>query len=630
MAKAIGAVSGVASVSAPVPGQRSPLVSADGRSSVVAATLQAAPNPNNVVKAIESALSGRHDVVLGGADVAGYQTGQQALADLGLAEALAFPLLAILALLIFRGLATLLPLAAGGMSVLVTFLVLRLVNEALPLSVFALNLVIGLGLGLSVDYTLFLGRDFRDELQDGRAVPEALRATLVSTGRTVLFSATTVAAALACLTIFPQRFLVSMGLGGAVVALVAAFSALLVVPALLMLFGARLGRKARSGTTSGSWYRLASAVMRRPWLFAAGTAVVLLLLASPAPKVRWSGIDATVLPTTKSARVAQDLLDRDFPGLHGGQPLLVVAEGPPSSGPALAGYVDRLASLPGVSSVSAARAIAPGTWEITLADQADPISAKAQATVATVRGLPAPATVLVGGAAADFYDQRATVDNTLPVALGALAGVVLLVLWAMTGSLVLPFKTLLMNGLTAAAATGDPGVHFPRRAPRWPSQLYGPGRHRRDRFPRAGGVGLRPLDRLRRVPAGGIKSPARVAQRRGCGRGHAEDREVGDQRLVVTGRGHRRFCHLPPGVLERSRGRHCCRGPLGRLLGPCFAGAVSHGTSWPVELVGTPAAAAAPFPARVWRSRPLKEPRCACTQPGARLRVQRYGKPGRA
>ncbi|HMK98532.1 MAG TPA: MMPL family transporter, partial [Acidimicrobiales bacterium] len=358
------------------------------------------------------------------------------------------------ALLIFRGLATLLPLAVGGMSVLVTFLVLRLINEALPLSVFALNLVIGLGLGLSVDYTLFLVSRFREELQEGRPVPAALRATLVSTGRTVLYSATTVAAALACLTIFPQRFLVSMGLGGAVVALVAAFSALLVVPALFMLFGARLGRKARTARSGGSWYRLASAVMRRPWLFAAGTAVVLLLLASPAPKVRWSGIDATVLPTSRSARVAQDLLDQDFPGLHGGQPVLVVAEGPPTSGPAFAGYVARLRTLPGVSSATSPRAIAPGTWEITLAEQADPISASAQATVAAVRALPAPATVLVGGAAADFYDQRTTVDNTLPVALGALAAVVLLVLWSMTGSLVLPFKTLLMNGLTAAAATG--------------------------------------------------------------------------------------------------------------------------------------------------------------------------------
>ena len=128
------------------------------------------------------------------------------------------------------------------MAVLGTFLVLRLVNAALPLSIFALNLVIGLGLGLAVDYSLFLVWRFREELQRDPSAARALRVTLATTGRTILFSAVTVAAALASLTVFPQRFLVSMGLGGAIVALVAAASALLIVPSLLMLLSRRIGR----------------------------------------------------------------------------------------------------------------------------------------------------------------------------------------------------------------------------------------------------------------------------------------------------------------------------------------------------------------------------------------------------
>jgi uncharacterized membrane protein YdfJ with MMPL/SSD domain len=167
-------------------------------------------------------------------------------------------LLAILALLIFRGVAALLPLAVGGMAVLGTFLILRFVNAGFPLSIFALNLVIGLGLGLAVDYSLFLAWRFREELRQDGSAERALRVTLATTGRTVLFSAVTVAAALASLIVFPQRFLVSMGLGGAIVALVAAASALLIVPSLLMLLSRRISRaKPAAESAAGTGWRTA-------------------------------------------------------------------------------------------------------------------------------------------------------------------------------------------------------------------------------------------------------------------------------------------------------------------------------------------------------------------------------------
>ncbi len=452
-AHAIAHVPGVAVVTAPAPGHQVGLVSADGRSSLVAATLRAAPDPDTVVRNIEKALHGRPGVLLGGADVAGEQTGKQATSDLGFAEAIAFPLLAILAFFVFRGIAALLPIAVGGMAVLGTFLVLRLVNAALPLSIFALNLVIGLGLGLAVDYSLFLVWRFREELQRDPSAERALRVTLATTGRTVLFSAVTVAAALASLTVFPQRFLVSMGLGGAIVALIAAASALLIVPSLLMLLSRRIGR-VKPPAQTGGWYRLANGVMRRPALVAAGTTVLLLVIAFPALHVRWSGIDATVLPTSQSARVVSDTVARDFPPASDANPILVVASAPASAQPALASYAVRLGRLPGISQASSPAQLAPGTWEIRLASPADPISAAGQRAVTAVRALPAPAAVLVGGSAADFADQGASIAATLPVALAILVIVTALVLWLLTGSVILPIKTLLMNALTAAAATG--------------------------------------------------------------------------------------------------------------------------------------------------------------------------------
>jgi RND superfamily putative drug exporter len=223
VARTIEAVPGVAAVTSPPAGaasRHSPLVSRDGRSSLIAVTLRSAPDSNKVVSAIEAALHGRHGVVLGGSDVAGKEISSQASKDLGFAELLAFPLLAVLAWLIFRGVAALLPVAVGGVSVLGSFVILRLVNEQLSLSSFALNLVIGLGLGLAVDYSLLLVWRFREELSAGADVPSALATTLRTAGRTISFSAVTVAAAMLTLTLFPQRFLVSMGIGGAATALV--------------------------------------------------------------------------------------------------------------------------------------------------------------------------------------------------------------------------------------------------------------------------------------------------------------------------------------------------------------------------------------------------------------------------
>src|ERR687897_678702 len=167
---------------------------------------------------------------------------EDAIADLGRAELIAFPLLLLLSLLFFRGRATLMPLAVGVTTVLGTFLVLSLVNRVYGLSVFALNLVIGLGLGLAIDYTLFLVTRFREEMAHQGAGRGAIATTMATAGRTVAFSAATVSAALVTLVVFPQDFLKSMGIAGAIVAVVAALAALVIAPALFALWGAKLAR----------------------------------------------------------------------------------------------------------------------------------------------------------------------------------------------------------------------------------------------------------------------------------------------------------------------------------------------------------------------------------------------------
>lgn len=201
----------------------------------MAASLYSSAEPNHVVDRLTKDFAGRHDMQLGGSDVSGRQTNLQATKDLTFAELLAFPLLALLAFLIFRGVAAWLPLGVGVTSVLGSLMVLRLINVGFPLSAFALNVVIGLGLGLSIDYSLILVSRFREELGRGVETAAAVATTIATAARTVIFSALTVAAAMASLAVFPLRFLQSMGIGGAVVALMAAATSLLLLPALFVL-----------------------------------------------------------------------------------------------------------------------------------------------------------------------------------------------------------------------------------------------------------------------------------------------------------------------------------------------------------------------------------------------------------
>ncbi|MQA73475.1 MAG: MMPL family transporter, partial [Solirubrobacterales bacterium] len=254
VAAELGEIPGVEAVASAAGDGDGRFVSRDGRTTYLAATLSATADDGRTLDALDERFGDRDDITLGGALIADEQLGDQISEDLGMAETLAFPLLLLLSFLFFRGVrAAALPLLIGLTTVLGTFLLLRVVNEFNELSIFCLNLVIGLGLGLAIDYTLFLLTRYREEMERSGPGAKAVRDTMATAGRTVVFSAATVAIALATLIVFPLNFLQSMAIGGAGVAIVAAVSACVIAPA-CSRFGTSSSRPATGAarTTAGT------------------------------------------------------------------------------------------------------------------------------------------------------------------------------------------------------------------------------------------------------------------------------------------------------------------------------------------------------------------------------------------
>jgi len=450
----------VARVAAYEPGGPRELVSKDGQSSYVAVTLRDGADAEPVIDRME----GLPQVALGGPEVVGEQTGTQVQEDLARAETLAFPLLFLVSLLVFRGVvAALLPLAVGMTTILTTFLLMRGVNVVEPMSVFALNLIIGLGLGLAIDYSLFIISRFREEVEKGLSTADALSATLRTAGRTVLFSSATVAAALAALLVFQQRFLYSMGVGGILVTLVAATVSLTLLPALLAALGPRVNalsperwraaiHRDAALTQSGFWYRFSRWVMRRPGAIAATTALLLIVLGLPFTQIKFTGVDASVLGTSHSARVVDDALRTEFPP-NRTSPVLVAVRAPESAAAKVRAYAQRLGEIPGVLSVQEPVA-AGGVWRIGVVAPGARLDQSAKDAVEAVRAVDAPFPVQVGGSTAEFLDQQSALADRIPLALVILATTTLVILFLMTGSVVLPVKALVMNLLTLSAAFG--------------------------------------------------------------------------------------------------------------------------------------------------------------------------------
>ncbi len=442
-------------------------ISDDGDSTYVIANFDPDADGAVAVERLQEEFASDGGVTLGGGAVIEPQVGGIVAEDLARAEMLAFPILFVLLLWIFRGfVAALLPLLVGAIAIVGAFSGLRVVTEFTPLSVFALNLVTGLGLGLAIDYSLFIVSRYREEISRSGPGREALYRTLSTAGRTVLFSSLTVAVALAALLVFPLRFLYSMGVGGMLVSLLAAAVALVVLPAILALLGDRVNAlsprrfrraseaEARSAE-AGPWYRLSHAVMRRPFVVAAATTVLLVIFASPTLGIKFTSVDASVLPESESARQVDDAMNTEFPS-SGTSGLILAAQAPEGRAATekLGDYAAKLRDLPNVDAVAPPRPVGEDTWQIDVVSDSGAFSDGSTGLVKDIRAMNAPYPVEVGGQAAAFVDRQASLLEGLPYALAIVFVSTLVLLFLFTGSVVLPIKTFLMNALTVGATFG--------------------------------------------------------------------------------------------------------------------------------------------------------------------------------
>ena len=584
------------------------LVSKDGRSSYVAVTLRNDADSEPVVDRLEE----QPGVVVGGPEVIGEQVGTQVQEDLARAELLAFPLLFLVSLVVFRGLiAALLPLAIGMTTVLSTFLLMRVVNAIEPMSIFALNLIIGLGLGLAIDYSLFIVTRFREELERGQSTADALVATLRTAGRTVLFSAATVAAALAALLVFDQRFLFSMGAGGSLVTLVAAAVSLIILPALLAVLGPRVNALAPARwraatkrealrTESGFWYRLSRWVMRRPGAIAATTAVLLIVLGLPFTQIQFTGVDASVLGTSHSARVVDDALRTEFPP-NRTTPILVAAHAPRDAGAEVDEYAERLADVPGILAVEPPEAAGDALWRIAVVAPGRRLDDSAKDAVEAVRAVPAPFAVDVGGSTAEFLDQQTALADKIPLALAILVHDDARHPVPDDGLGRAPGQDADHEPAHAQRGVRDPRADLPGRPPGGPAGLHGPGRPGELAADPALRDRLRALHRLRGLPAHADQGGARrrIAERRGGRRRVAADRPDRDRRGDPLLHRDRRVRDVRDDLHQAARARHRARRADRRDDRARAARAVADAPARRVELVGSAAAGA---PARADRA----------------------------
>jgi uncharacterized membrane protein YdfJ with MMPL/SSD domain len=437
-------------------------VSTDGSSTYLSVRL--APTDDGDMQdageRIADELADEPGVTVGGGALAGQQANEQVEEDLRTAELYAFPILFLLSLLFFRSLvAAALPLLVGGLTIVSTMLALSVAAELGSISVFALNLIIGLGLGLAIDYSLFIVSRYREEIAKTGPGLEAMRRTMATAGRTVLFTSLTVAGAIASLLIFPQRFLYSMGIGGVLVALIAAAVALIVLPAVLAVLGTRvnslspdfLQRRAQRDARpahEGFWYRLSQVVMRFPARIAIASAAFLIVLGIPFFGIQFTAVDAQVLPESASAHRVDDTLRADFPPFRD-TPIQLAVSGGPEEARRVAGEAQ---GLQGVAEVRPPVELEDGNSIVEVISDTAPLSDSSQDLVSELRALPGDAQV--SGFSAGFVDLKDSLADHLPLMLAIVISVTLVVLFAFTGSLILPLKQILMNLLGLSAVFG--------------------------------------------------------------------------------------------------------------------------------------------------------------------------------
>ncbi|WP_067455415.1 MMPL family transporter [Actinomadura macra] len=419
----------------------------------------------DVIKDDLSRVGGGLTAKVGGSVGTGTAINEQVGSDIGRAESMAMPILLVLLVLIFGGLvAASLPLAVGGIAILGSFTALHLLTYVIDVSIFAVNITTFLGLGLAIDYGLFMVSRFREELgrdPDRARIEDAVAATMATAGRTVAVSGVTVAVSLSGLLLFDQNFLRSMGYGGIATVFVCMIGALTVLPALLSVLGPRVNalpvRRRKAATAprrvDGWWGRLAHSVMRRPIVYMVATVALLIALGAPFLRINWGGVDARALPTGTDARVVTEVMETQF-ARNATAPIEAVVTGTADRS-AIQAYGDRLDALPGVTGATVTGAKGT-TTRIALRYDADPNSDAARDLVRRVRDVPPPpgAQAHVGGRTAEIVDQLGSIGATLPWLALFVGGVTFALLFLAFGSILLPLKAIVMNLLSLSATFG--------------------------------------------------------------------------------------------------------------------------------------------------------------------------------
>jgi trehalose monomycolate/heme transporter len=384
-------------------------------------------------------------------------------ADIAKAEGFSLPVLLILLMVIFGSLAAAaLPVAIGGVAILGSFTVLRLLTMATTVSIYSVNITTILGLGLGIDYGLFMVTRFREELHRQPTVEQAVARTIATAGRTVAVSGVTVAVALTSLMLFPVDFLRSMGYGGVATVAIDVLAALIVLPALLAVLGPRINalrirrsvhRPARD-EESGAWYRLARSVMRRPVVYVTVITIALLALGAPFLRISWGGTDARTLPAASTIRQVQQTLDSDFP-VNSTAPIESLLTGPAATSQAqLGAYLRHVEAIPGVTSAKVT-GVKGNVARVDIGYTPAPVSDAARHIVTEIRAIPVPGTaILVGGTTAGLIDELSSLGSTLPWMALLVCVSTFVLLFLAFGSVVLPLKAIVMNALSLSATFG--------------------------------------------------------------------------------------------------------------------------------------------------------------------------------
>ncbi|MFJ5027547.1 MMPL family transporter [Streptomyces sp. NPDC088560] len=459
-------VTGVGSYWQAAPAQAPALRAEDGHEALIAARITGDENATaRTLDRIAPHYRGTHgpvQVKLGGVVAVRQEMQTIIKEDLTRAELIALPITLVLLVMVFgSAVAALLPLGIGIVAILGTNAVLRGLTTFTDVSVFALNLTTALGLGLAIDYALFIVRRYREELSTGADPSTAVAATLRTAGRTVLFSALTVAVSLAAMMVFPQYFLRSFAYAGIAVVLLAAAAALVLLPAALVLLGHRVNsldlrrllRRDRAPKADGgaAWARTAALVMRRAPLFALGTTVLLVVLGLPFLGVKFGTADDRQLPSTAESHVVQQHLRESFPGSPGGG-LEILAEGR-TAPDRYAAYKQQVAALPGVARVDGPLVKGDAAY-FTVQPRGEAVDDPAQRLVGDIRALHAPFDTKVTGTAAVLVDTKHAIAERLPWAAGFIAVVTLLLVFLLTGSVLIPVQAVVLNALSLTAMFG--------------------------------------------------------------------------------------------------------------------------------------------------------------------------------